>query len=208
MDLYSRDAAVYFHGIICFLATISLAFVVLDAALAQFASVIYSRAITDLANTTDAVSSEAVRLLMDNVTTYTFIISFAALFSLIVGFIGYMSTYHLKSPPEYIRSSIPYCIVQSILGLCIVVTAVSMSGKLHSSQASFDMFGADDKFPYYGIMYYGSMAQMAFGSLLIGVAVVFLLGAGAVYYFRKIVHESHPDRLEEEAAKGYTYGTC
>ncbi|CDM38505.1 unnamed protein product [Penicillium roqueforti FM164] len=53
-----------------------------------------------------------------------------------------------------------------------------IASRVHGFQISFEFFGSEDHIPYYNIMYYGSVGQAAFGSLVVIVSLCVLSQSG------------------------------
>lgn len=54
----------------------------------------------------------------------------------------------------------------------MVVTGGYVADRVHGFQALFERFCANDGIPYYGMIYYGGIAQASYGSSLIFLAVI------------------------------------
>jgi hypothetical protein len=61
---------------------------------------------------------------------------------------------------------------QLILAFIMIVTGVCTAVQVQDFQNLFEHFGASDKAPYYVLMYYGSVAQAAYGSVLVLLTII------------------------------------
>lgn len=70
----------------------------------------------------------------------------------------------------------------------MIVTGAYLADHVQGFQTSFEKFGANDRIPYYRIMYYGGIAQAAYGSVLVflGIAAVVLFCAFEDYKPKQI----------------------
>jgi hypothetical protein len=59
-----------------------------------------------------------------------------------------------------------YAVLQMVLALIMIGMGGYLADHVHGFQSSFRKFGANDSIPYYNIMYWGGVAQAAYGAVL------------------------------------------
>jgi hypothetical protein len=72
-----------------------------------------------------------------------------------------------------------FVIAQVVLAFIMIATGGYLADQVHGFYTSFEKFGTHDSIPYYSLMYYGGVAQAAYGSVLVflTITVVVLLTA-------------------------------
>ena len=153
---------------ILFLTLLSLAVASLSSASARFAVILRDRARFDYINTTDGILDNNFQSLQSQILIDTVITAVAtAAFTIY----GAVITVHPRWLREH-ESILPgYAIFQMILAFIMIGTGGYLADHVHGFQTSFEKFGANDSIPYYGIMYYGGVAQAAYGSVLVFLAI-------------------------------------
>ena len=94
-----------------------------------------------------------------------------------------------------------FIVAQVILAFIMIGTGAFLADQVHGFYTSFEKFGTHDSIPYYSLMYYGGVAQAAYGSVLVflTITVVVLLTAFDHYETKKSWIEA---AVSEEAAPG------
>jgi len=64
-----------------------------------------------------------------------------------------------------------YGFLQIIVAFIVLVSGGYLADHVHGFQTSFGKFGVSDNIPYYSMMYYGGVAQAAYGSVFIVFAI-------------------------------------
>jgi hypothetical protein len=88
-----------------------------------------------------------------------------------------------------------FAATQTVLALFMISTGGYLAYHVHDFYTSFERFSAHDSIPYYSLMYYGSVAQAAYGCVLVflTMAVIPLLGAN--------IPETKQSRVEAVASE-------
>lgn len=69
-----------------------------------------------------------------------------------------------------------FAVAQIVLAFIMIATGGYLADHVHGFYNSFEKFGTHDSIPYYSLMYYGGVAQAAYGSALVfAITVVVLL---------------------------------
>ncbi|KAJ9137676.1 hypothetical protein NKR23_g9018 [Pleurostoma richardsiae] len=76
---------------------------------------------------------------------------------------------------------------QITLGFCMIIVGACLASVVHGFDTPFETFGYYDSIPHYSLMYYGSVAQAAYGSFLgfLAITVVALLFAVDCYQTKR-----------------------
>ena len=157
-----RIPAFWVRLTIPFFTLLSLAVAILSSANARFAAILRDRARSDYINTADGVLNN-IQLLQSHILPDAVITAIAtATFAIY----GVVITVH----PRWLRET-TYAFLQVVVALLMIITGGYLADGVCSSQKLFERFGANDGIPYYGIMYYGGVAQAAYGSVLVFVAI-------------------------------------
>ncbi|KAM5342859.1 hypothetical protein ACJ41O_013825 [Fusarium nematophilum] len=154
---------------ILFFTILSLAVAGLNSANARFAIILRDRARSDI-NPTNSILSNKFQWVQRN-TLIDVVIT--ALATAAFAIYGAAITFH----PSWLRENdgvSTFGLLQAVPGFLMVVTGGYLADQVHGYQTSFEKFGADDGIPYYGIMYYGGVAQAAYGSVLVLLAIAIL----------------------------------
>ncbi|KAJ5778510.1 hypothetical protein N7520_001756 [Penicillium odoratum] len=141
-----------------------LAFAGLSSAISHFAIILRDHAESDLIYTNHTILGLAFQSLMENILVVSVLL---ALMSTMLSIFGMILAIHLRWLHQNGQRRIYFECIQVVLAL----TAVSVSGYIascvHGSRSSFELLNIHGHLPYYKIMYYGSVGQAAFGSLMI-----------------------------------------
>jgi hypothetical protein len=84
---------------------------------------------------------------------------------------GAVITVHPRWLRELESILLVYGVFQIILAFVMIVTGGYVADHVHGFQTSFKKFGANDSIPYYGIIYYGGVAQATYGSVLVFLSI-------------------------------------
>ncbi|KAI0543340.1 hypothetical protein F4679DRAFT_569137 [Xylaria curta] len=150
------------HGAVCvriidsFIAATSLAVAGLSSAIAHFSKVLYDRARSDLINAVDAALDRSFMLTMTAVIACAV---FTALASVTIAILGVLITLHPSWRRRHNISLWTLGAVQFVSAICIIATGAIIANDVYSVQTFIRKFGGNDSFPYFGIMYYGGVAQ-------------------------------------------------
>ena len=162
---------------ILFFTPVLLAIASLNSAIARFAVILRDRAISSYTAAAGDILDADFQVLQKHILSNTVV---AAVVIAIVAIFGAAIALH----PRWLRDhksslAISFAISQMVVALFAVVTGGYVAYQVHGFQILFEDFGANDGIPYYSIIYYGSIAQAAYGSLFfllaISVAVIFFV---------------------------------
>ncbi|TGJ82220.1 hypothetical protein E0Z10_g6554 [Xylaria hypoxylon] len=64
---------------------------------------------------------------------------------------------------------------QILLALVLVITGGYLADHVNGFQSSFNNFGGGENIPYYNVMYFGGVAEAAYGALVIVVVLLMYL---------------------------------
>lgn len=167
MILSSTKYMIRIRLAILFLDIIGVALAGLNSAIARFAVILRDRAKYDLI-TTNAISDNTFRMLMNNVFEHVVL---AALVSALCAIFGAVLALNPRWIREHDKVWVYYGCVQFILGLIILSIGGYLADHVHGFQTSFKRFDGNDNVPYYNIMYYGGVGQAAYGFLVLFMGV-------------------------------------
>ncbi|KFY01358.1 hypothetical protein O988_02797 [Pseudogymnoascus sp. VKM F-3808] len=182
--------------IILFFTLLSLAVAGLNSANAHFSIILRDRARSDYTNTPNGILDNAFERLQSkalNVTVLT------ALASTAVTVYGAVIMSHSRWLRDHEGTIFAFAIFQVILAFIMIVTGGYLADNVRGFYTSFENFASHDSIPYYSLMYYGGVAQAAYGSVLVflAITVVVLLFAYDRYENEKDWNEA---AASEEAA--------
>jgi hypothetical protein len=143
---------------------LSLAVASLSSAKARFAVILRDRARADYINTGDGILDNKFQSLQNEILSATVVTAVATGAFAIYGAV---ITVHPRWLREHKGILLAYAVIQAIPGFVMVVTGGLVADHVHGFQTSFEKFGANNNIPYYSIMYYGSVAEAAYGAVLI-----------------------------------------
>ncbi|KAI1829217.1 hypothetical protein DTO027I6_9885 [Penicillium roqueforti] len=155
--------------VIIYLTITWLALASLSSATVHFAVVLRDRAKSDLVTPSDSILDITFQNLMDNVVDGMVI---AALVSALFSIFGLILVVHPKWLQENCAARFYYGCIQIVVGMIVLSLGGWIASRVHGFQTFFDFFGGEDHIPYYKFMYYGSVGQAVFGSLLLIVPFV------------------------------------
>jgi len=95
----------------------------------------------------------------------------AALVSALFSIFGFVLVIYLKWLQENCAARFYYGCIQFVVSMIVLLLGGWIASRVHGFQISFEFF-ARSHIPYYKIMYYGSVGQAAFGSLVIIMSLV------------------------------------
>ena len=112
---------------------------------------------------------------------------------------GAMITVHPRWLRDHEGTMYSFVIAQVVLAFIMIATGGYLADQVQGFYTSFEKFGTHDSIPYYSLMYYGGVAQAAYGSVLVflAITVVVLLTAFDHYETKKSWTEA---AASEEAA--------
>ena len=157
--------------VIISLAITWLALASLSSATVHFAVVLRDRAKSNLVTPTDSILDITFQNLMDDVIDGMVI---AALVSALFSIFGLILVIYPKWLQESCAARFYYGCIQIIVSMIVLSLGGWIASRVHGFQISFEFFGSEDHIPYYNIMYYGSVGQAAFGSLVVIVSLCVL----------------------------------
>ncbi|KAI3322818.1 hypothetical protein HD806DRAFT_544836 [Xylariaceae sp. AK1471] len=166
-------------------AIIGLIIAGLNSANAHFAIILRDRARSGLITSVSTISDIAFISLMQKILVDTVVTTIiCAIFAVII----------VTRPillQDFDKNWTWLCSSQIILELVLVSTGGYLAGHVNGFQTSFDQFGGDENLPYYNIMYYGGVAQAAYGALVIVLLLcIYFITNGERDTGRAAVHKS------------------
>lgn len=182
--------------IILFFTLLSLAVAGLNSANAHFSIILRDRARSDYINTPDGIVDNNFERLQSKAL---FVTVLTALATTAVTIYGAVIISHSRWLRDHEGTIYAFAIFQVILAFIMIVTGGYLADKVHGCYTSFEKFGTHDSIPYYSLMYYGGVAQAAYGTVLVvlAITVVVLLFAFDHYETKKSWNEA---AASEEAA--------
>jgi len=141
-----------------------LAFAGLSSAISHFAIILRDRAESDLIYTNHAILGLAFQSLMENVLVVSVLM---ALMSTLLSIFGMVLAIHLRWLHQNGQRRIYFECIQVVLALTAVSVGGYIASCVHGSRSSFELLSIHGHLPYYEFLYYGSVGQAAFGSLMI-----------------------------------------
>lgn len=179
---------------ILFFSLFSLGIAGLNSANARFAVVLRDRARSDYTNTSNGILDNQFQtlqsaVLIDTVATALLSVAFAIYGALVAFF------------PTRLRNHV-VLYIHLILAVVMIGTGGYLADHVHGFQTSFEKFGAKDGIPYYSIVYYGGVAQAAYGSVLIFAAITAVVLLFAFYHYK--MNHLVQATAREQAAPEYT----
>jgi hypothetical protein len=170
---------------VLFFTLLSLAVTALNSAIARFAVVLRDRARSDNVDPVDRMSDGHFQSLQSKILNNTVPAAVA---------IGALTIYGVAIAvhPRWLRdheSILPrLAISYIILAFVMMVTGAYVADQVHGLQTSFENFAFRDQIPYYSLMYYGGIAQAAYGSVLIFLTIMVVVAAFASDYCKRRIH--------------------
>jgi len=155
---------------ILFFTLLSLAVASLNSANARFAVILRDRARSDYINTSDSILDDNFQSLQSSILKDA-VVLVTAVATAAFAICGAVITVHPKWLGEYSWIPQRYASVQVILAIFMIAAGGYLADHVHGFQTSFEKFGANDSISYYGMMYYGGVAQAAYGSVLVVLAI-------------------------------------
>ncbi|KAJ3469832.1 hypothetical protein MRS44_003897 [Fusarium solani] len=153
-------------------ALLALGAAALSSAIINFAIILRGRARSGYVDDKEVLLASTFQSLQNNIFVVSMISAVpTALFGLFGLFIGV----HPKILADH-RSSISlFVILQFIIAFDLIVTGGYNADRVQGFQASFAKFSGND-YPYYSIVYFGSVAQAGYGASIIAGAAVITYG--------------------------------
>ena len=180
---------------ILFFTLLSLGVAGLSSANAHFAVILRDRARSDYINTSDGILDNKFQSVQSSVLINAVITAIPT-----TAFAIYGAT--IAVHPRWFRDHdailVTYAILQVILAFAMIATGASLADGVHGYQTSFEKFGANDSIPYYSTMYYGGVAQAAYGSVLVSTAITAIILVCTLEH-----HGWKPRSAGEEPAPNY-----
>jgi uncharacterized membrane protein (DUF485 family) len=142
------------------------------------------RARSDYINTADGILDNNFQELQSNALIVTVLTALANGAFIIYGVVIAVHPRWLRDHEETLYV---FAIAQIVLAFIMVITGGILADNVHGFYTSFEKFGTHDNIPYYSLMYYGGVAQAAYGSILVflTITVVILLSAFDHYETKK-----------------------
>ncbi|KAI3326497.1 hypothetical protein HD806DRAFT_551545 [Xylariaceae sp. AK1471] len=173
-------------------AIIGLVIAGLNSANAHFAIILRDRARSGLITSVSTISDIAFISLMQKILVDTVVTTIiCAIFAVII----------VTRPillQDFNKNWTWLCGSQIILELVLVITGGYLAGHVNGFQTSFDQFGGDENLPYYNIMYYGGVAQAAYGALVIVLLLcIYFITTGERDTGRAAVHKSGAEEMPQ-----------
>ncbi|OQE10570.1 hypothetical protein PENFLA_c089G02992 [Penicillium flavigenum] len=168
MPQNTSAAMIRTHLVIAPLTVIWLALAILNLATVHFAVLLRDRAKSDLVTPSDSILDITFQTLMDNVVDGMVI---AALVSALFSIFGFVLVIYPKWLQENCAARFCYGCIQIVVRMTVLSLGGWIARRVHGFQTSFEFFERSH-IPYYKIMYYGSVGQAAFGSLVIIMSLV------------------------------------
>jgi hypothetical protein len=145
-------------------AIMRLAFAGLSSALSHFAIILRDHAESDLIYNNHAILGLAFQNLMENILVVSV---FMALMSTLLSIFGIVLAIHSRWLHQNGQRRIYFECIQVVLALTVFSVGGYIASCAHGSRSSFELLNIHGHLPYYKLMYYGSIGQAAFGSLMI-----------------------------------------
>ncbi|CAG8184448.1 unnamed protein product [Penicillium nalgiovense] len=168
MSLTTSATMIRTRLVIASLTVTWLALASLNSATVHFAVLLRDRAKSDLVTPSDSILDITFQTLMDNVVDGMVI---AALVSALFSIFGFVLVIYPKCLQENCAARFYYGCIQIVVSMIVLSLGGWLASRVHGFQTSFEFFDRSH-IPYYKIMYYGSVGQAAFGSLVIIMSLV------------------------------------
>ncbi len=152
--------------VVLFFAILSLGLAALNAVNARFAAILRDRARLDYTNTTDIILDTNFQSLQNSICYYETVTAVGTALFAIYGAVIFLNTQWLR------KSLIAFVLIQLLGAVAMVVIGGYIADHVDGFQTSFTKFGANDRIPYYSIIYYGNVAQAVYGSVIISLAIM------------------------------------
>ena len=159
---------------------LSLAVAILSSAKARFAFVLRDRVRSDYINTVDDILDNRFQSLQNGILSTTAFMAVAAGAFAIYGVVIMVHSRWLREEKFTLQA---YAGIETMLGFVMIVTGGVVASNVQGFQTSFEKFGANK---HYDIMYYGGIAEAAYGSVLVVLAIAFVVFD---HYKRKQIRE-------------------
>ena len=141
----------------------------------RFSIVLRDRARSDSINTADSILTNNFLTLEGKVLGDTI---FTAVVTTTFFIYGSAISVHPRWLRDHERGAVlAFLIAHTALAFVIVITGGILADTVHGFYTSFEKFDAHDGVPYYSLMYYGGVAQAAYGSFLVLLAVIVFFSA-------------------------------
>jgi hypothetical protein len=169
---------------ILFFTLLSLAVTGLNSANAHFSIILRDRARSDYINTANGILDNNFQKLQSNALIVTV---FMAITTTAVIIYGAVIAIHPRWLRDHKGTMYAFAVAQVVLAFIMIAAGGYLADQVHGFYTSFDKFGTQDSIPYYSLMYYGGVAQAAYGSVLVflTITVVVLLTAFDHYETKK-----------------------
>jgi hypothetical protein len=145
-----------------------LALAGLSSVTVHFAVLLRDRAESDLVTPSDSILDITFENLMDYIVDGMVI---AALVSALFSIFGFDLVIYPKWLQENCAARFYYGCFQVVVSMIVLSLGGWIASRVHGFQTSFEFFNRSH-IPYYKVMYYGSVGQAAFGSLVIIMSLV------------------------------------
>ncbi|KAI3335329.1 hypothetical protein F4824DRAFT_500945 [Ustulina deusta] len=192
MSSYPRDSMILMRLVILSLVIIGLAIAGLNSANARFAIILRNRARSGLTDSASAILDKTFASLMQNILVDTVVTTVT---SIAFAIFGIAIITHKGWLQDCNRRWACFLGIQILLALVLVITGGYLADHVNGFQSSFDKFGGDESIPYYNVMYFGGVAEAAYGALVI---VLFLL----IYFITTGEREMRCAAIRREGAEG------
>ena len=173
--------------VILLFTLLSLAVAGLNSAQANFAILLRDRARSDYANTDDVILNREFQSLQTDTLSAMVITAIATSVFAICGFVVAVLPKWLREHKSVLGV---YAGMQIFFAFFMIATGGFVADHVRGFQTSFKKFGGNDITPYYGIMFYGGIAQAAYGSALVFLGMMVVVLVAAFHH-----HERKPTRF-------------
>lgn len=143
--------------VILFFVCLSLASTGLNSANARFAVILRNKARANYTNSDDWDLDNSFETLAKTILANTVV---PALGTGLFSGVGIFTAINLSGFKNH-------AVCQIIVGLLLISTGGYIADHVEGYQAAFEKFAPGDGIPYYGVIYYGCVAQAVYGSVLI-----------------------------------------
>jgi hypothetical protein len=158
----SPEYHIWTRLITLFCTLLSLAAASLSLTNAYFAATLRDRVRSNY--TTTGVLDKAFQRLLKNVLIGELA---TAILTIACAIYGFVIAVHPRWLKEYRWTLEIYGCLQFLLAILMIGAGALLATQVKGFQTSFQWFGANASIPYYSTMYYGSVAQVAYGVVIV-----------------------------------------
>ena len=154
---------------IFFFTVLSSAVACLKSANAHFSIILRDRARSDYISPADGILDNNFQSLQNHAILATVCTALATTAVIIYGVV---IAFHSTWLRDHKGTMHAFVFAQVILAFIMIGTGGWLADHVNGFYTSFEKFGTHDSIPYYSLMYYGGVAQAAYGSVLLAITVV------------------------------------